>query len=77
MVDYTSCFQVIRKLDSMTTKQVTSNTKSILEEHGVPDTIVTDSSPCFERKEYQEMYSVLGIEVIMNIPHYPQTKDLA
>ena len=53
IVDYTSCFPIIRKLSSMTRKAIVHHMQSIFSEYGWPDTLVTDNGPCYTSKEFQ------------------------
>ena len=53
VVDYISCFPVIRRLSSQTSKAVIEQLKSIFAEYGVPDTLITDNGPCYDSKEFK------------------------
>ena len=46
LVDYTSQFPIVCKLNSMMVQHVTSHFKLIFSEYGWPDTLMSDNGPC-------------------------------
>ena len=51
IVDYTSQFPIIKKLSSSTGKAIAHQMQAIFAKYGWPDTLVTDSGPCYTSKE--------------------------
>ena len=47
LVDYTSQFPIVHKLNSMTAQHVINHFKLIFSEYGWPDTLVSDNGPCY------------------------------
>ena len=47
IVDYTSRFQVVHKLSSMTEQHVANYCKQVFSEYGWPETLISDNGPCY------------------------------
>ena len=77
IVDYTSCFPIIRKLSSMTRKAIAHHMQSIFSKHGWPNTLVTDSRPCYTSKEFQTLMQSMSVNHLTSSPHYLQSNGLA
>ena len=50
VVDYTSRFPIVCKLNSMTAQHVASHFKLIISEYGWPDTLASDNGPANQLK---------------------------
>ena len=76
IVDYTSCFPIIRKLSSMTGKAIAHHMQFIFSKYGWPNTLVTDNGPCYTSKEFQLLMQSTSVNHLTNSPHYPQSNGL-
>ena len=77
LVDYTSCFPIVHKLDSMTSQNVINHFKLIFSENGWPDTSVSDSGPCYASEAFTKIMQEYNMNQITSLPHYPQSNGLA
>ena len=71
VVDVTSCFPVVRILNSETTKSVLNALKSIYCNFGLPKRIISDNGPCYKAAEFSEFHAKLGVitETISSYNH--------
>ena len=77
VVDYTSRFPIVRRLNSMSAQCVTEHFKSIFSEYGWPDTLVSDNGPCYTAEMFTNLMKEYAVNHIMSSPHYPQSNGLA
>ena len=77
IVDYTHCFPIIRKLSSMTGKDIAHHMQSIFSEYGWPNTLVTYNGPCYTSKEFQLLMQTMSVNHLTSSPHYYQSNGLA
>ena len=77
IVDYTSHFPIIRKLNSMTGKAIDHHMQSIFSKYGWPNILVTDNGPCYTSKEFQTLMQSMSVNHLTSSPHYPQSNGLA
>ena len=77
IVDHTSRFPIVRKLKSMSAQHVAKHFKSIFSEYGWPDTLVSDSGPCYFVKTFTNLMKEYAVNHITSSPHYPQSNGLA
>ena len=77
IVDYTSCFPIIRKLSSMTGKAIAHHMQSIFSEYRLPNTLATDNAPCYTSKEFQLLMQSMSVSHLTSSPHYPLSNGLA
>ena len=77
VVDYTSRFPIVRRLNSMSVQCVTEHFKSIFSEYGWPDTLVSDNGPCYTAEMFTNLMKEYAVNHIMSSPHYPQSNGLA
>ena len=71
-----SCFPVIWRLSSQTSKAVIEQMKSIFAEYGVPDTLITDNGPCYNSKEFKSFTQKYNFEHVTSSPHYHEGNGL-
>ena len=76
LVDYTSRYQVIHKLTSMTAQYLIGPLKIIFSEYGWPDTIVSDNGPCYMAEVLTKTMQEYSVNHITSSPHYPQSNGL-
>ena len=76
IVDYTSHFPVIRKLNSMTGKAIAHHMQSIFSKYGWPNTLVTDNGPCYTSKEFPTLMQSMSVNHLTSSPHYLQSNGL-
>ena len=77
IVDYTSHFPIIRKLNSMTGKAIAHHMQSIFSKYRCPNTLVTDNRPCYTSKEFQTLMQSMSVHHLTSSPHFPQSNGLA
>ena len=77
IVDYTSMFPVVCKLSSMTRQHVANQCKVIFSEYGWPETLISDSGPCYTADAFTSVMIAYHVNYITNSPHYPQSNGLA
>ena len=77
VVDYYSRFPIIRRIENKTSNCVTKHMKSILYEHGIVETIVSDNGPCYVGKEFQDLCAELEIDHVHSSPNNPTGNGLA
>ena len=77
LVDYTSRFSVLHKLNSVTAQCVVSHFKLIFSEYGWPDTLVLDNGPCYTTEVFTNLMQEYSVNHITSSLHYPQSNGLA
>ena len=77
IVDYTSCFPIIRKLSSITGKAIAHHMQSIFSKYRWPNTLGTDNGCCYTSKEFQILMQSMSVNHLTSSPHYPQSNGLA
>ena len=77
IVDYTSRFPVVCKLYSMTGQHVVNQCKLIFSEHGWPETLISDSGPCYTVEAFTSVMNAYHVNHITSSTHYPQSNGLA
>ena len=77
IVDYTSKFRIVCKLTSMTGKHVASQCKSVFSEYGWPDTLISDSGPCYTLQAFTSVMQAFSVNHNTSSPHSPQSNGLA
>ena len=77
IVYYTSRFPVVCKLASITVQQVTSLMKLIFSEYSWPETIVSESGPCYSAETFTRLMTDYSVNHITSSPPYPQSNGLA
>ena len=76
LVDYTSHFPAVCKLNSMTAQHVINHFKCIFSEYGWPDTLVSDNGPCYASEAFTKIMQEYHVNHITSSPHYPQSNGL-
>ena len=77
LVDYTSCFPIMRKLKSMTTQHIADHIKHIFAKYRWPNTLVSDNRPCYASKTFKQLMKEYHVNHITSSPHHPQSNGLA
>ena len=77
VVDYTSRFPIVRRLNSMSAQCVTEHFKSIFSKYGWPDTLVSNNGPCYTAEMFTNLMKEYAVNHITSSPHYPQSNGLA
>ena len=77
VVDYTSRFQVVHKLSSMTAQHVAGHFKLIFSEYGWLDTLVSDNGPSYTAEVFTNLMQKYSVNHITSSLHYPQSNGLA
>ena len=76
LVDYTSCFPIVHKLNSMTSQHVINHFKLIFSEYGWSDTLVSDNGTCYASEAFTKIMQEYNVNHITSSPHYPQSNGL-
>ena len=71
LVDYTSHFPIVHKLNSMTSQHVTNHFKLIFSEYGWPDILVSDNGPCYAPEAFTKIMQENNVNHITNSPFTP------
>ena len=77
IVDYTSCFPIIKKLNSMTRKAIAHHMQSTFSEYRWSGTLVTDIGPCYTSKEFHILMQSMSVNHLTSSPHFPPSNGLA
>ena len=77
VVDYTSRFLIVREIKSMSAQHIAEHFRLIFSEYSWPDTLVSDSGPCYVAKTFASLMKEYAVNHITSSPHYPQCKGLA
>ena len=77
LVDCTSQFPIVCKLNSMTAQHVINHFKLIFSEYGWPDTLVSDNGPCYASEVFTKIMQEYNVNHITSSPRYPQSNGLA
>ena len=77
LVDYTSCFPIMRKLRSITAQHITDNIKQIFAKYRCPNALVSDNRPCYASKTFKQLMKEYQVNNITSSPHYLQSNSLA
>ena len=77
LVDYTSQFPILHKLNSMTAQHAINHFKLIFSEYGWPDTLVFDNGPCYASEAFTKIMQEYNVKHITCSPHYPHSNGLA
>ncbi|XP_064605993.1 uncharacterized protein K02A2.6-like [Liolophura sinensis] len=73
-VDYFSDFFEVDQITDKTGKQVITKLKGHFGRHGIPDTIITDTGPPFNSKDFADFASNYDFRHITSSPGYAQSK---
>ena len=76
LVDYTSHFPVLCKLNSMTAQHVINHFTLIFAEYGWPDTLVYDEGPCYTAEAFTRLLQEYNVNHITSSSYYPQSNGL-
>uniref|UniRef100_A0A671MNC0 Integrase catalytic domain-containing protein n=1 Tax=Sinocyclocheilus anshuiensis TaxID=1608454 RepID=A0A671MNC0_9TELE len=77
VIDYYSNYPELALLSDMSTKCVMTHSKSIFARHGIPQTVISDSGPCFSSKEWQEFSVQYDFKHVTSSPEYAQSNGKA
>ena len=73
IVDYTSRFLVVCMLTSLTGVHVANQCKLVFSEYGWPDTLISDSGPCYTSQAFTSVMQVFTVNYVTSSPHSPQS----
>ena len=72
VVDMYSKFPLVRKLNSLSSKSVIAHLKGIMEEHGIPELLISDNGPQYASEDFQKFAACYGFTHNTTSPHYAQ-----
>ena len=76
VVDYTSRFQIVCKLMSMTGQHIASQCKLIFSKYGWPESFISDNEPCYTAEVLPNLMREYSVNHITRSPHYPQSNEM-
>ena len=68
---------VVHKQSSMTGQHIATHCKQIFSEYGWPETLISDSGPCYVVEAFTNMMKEYCVNHITSSPHYLQSNVLA
>ena len=70
-------FWVVHKLSSMTGQHIATHCTQVFSEYSWPETLISDSGPCYTVEVFTNMMKEYGVNHITNSLHCPQYNGLA
>ena len=77
VVDYTSNYPEVAKLEDLSSTNTISHMKSIMARHGLPSVVVSDNGPQFSSREFTQFAKQYGFKHVTSSPEYPQSNGKA
>ena len=77
VADYHCEFPIIRKLGCLTSTTVINHLKSISEEYGIPEKLVSDNGTQYSSEEFHKFSSFYGFKHITSSAHYLQSNGFS
>ncbi|KAK2173749.1 hypothetical protein NP493_849g01035 [Ridgeia piscesae] len=77
VVDYTSNYPEVAKLEDLSSTNTISHMKSIMARHGLPSVVVSDNGPQFSSREFRQFAMQYGFKHVTSSPEYPQSNGKA
>ena len=77
VVDYTSNYPEVHRLEELTSRHIILGLKSIFARHGIPIMVVRDNDPKISGSEIRAFYRDWGITFNPSSPLYPQSNGMA
>jgi transposase InsO family protein len=77
VVDYTSNYPEIARLENQTASCTIKHMKAIIARHGIPKTVCTDNGPQFDCREFRLFAKDYGFQHDTSSPHYAQSNGKA
>ena len=73
VVDYTSNYPEVAKLEGLSSTNTISHMKSIMARHGLPSVVVSDNGPQFSSREFRQFAMQYGFKHETSSLEYPQS----
>lgn len=77
IVDYYSKFPIIRKLKDIKSSTIITHLKSVFEEHGIPEKLVSDNGTQYTSQEFEKFSKDYGFVHETSSPLYPRSNGLS
>ena len=77
VVDYTSNYPEVAKLEDLSSTNTISHMKSIMARHGLPSVVVSDNGPQFSSREFRQFAMQYGFKHVTSSPENPQSNGKA
>ena len=77
VVDYTSNYPEVAKLEDLSSTNTISHMKSIMARHSLPSVVVSDNGPQFSSREFRQFAMQYGFKHVTSSPEYPQSNGKA
>ena len=68
---------MVHKLSFMSGQHVANQCKQVFSEYGWPDTLISDTGPCYTVDAFTSVMNAYHVNHITSSPHYPQSNGLA
>ena len=68
VVDYTSNYPELAKLEELSSTNTISHMKSIMARHGLPSVVVSDNEPQFSSREFRQIAMQYGFKHVTSSP---------
>ena len=72
IADYYSKYPWIKKLEAVSSKEVTFAGKFCFSEFGIPEEVISDNSKQFTGRKYQDFAAKYGFKLTIGSPYYPK-----
>ena len=77
IVDYYSRYPIIRKLENITARTVSTKFTSVILEFGIPKIIIADFGTQYTSEDFRSRCKALNIELKFSSPHHHQANSVA
>ena len=73
IADLYSKFPIIRKLTNVSSSTVINHLKGIVDEHGIPERLISDNDPQYSSEEFRVFSARYGLDHVTSSPLYPRS----
>ena len=73
IVDYSSKFPIVKRLEGMSAENLTNAVKIIFVEYGIPQKIISDAGTNFVSDRFQKFYKAINVEQATSSAYHHQS----
>ena len=77
VVDYTSNYPEVAKLEDLSSANTISHMKAIAAKHSLPGVVLSHNGPQFNSREFPQFAKQYGFKHVTSCPEYPQSNGKA